>query len=276
MKVSRGWKSVKIVDMAPTARTVEQAWKSFEESFPVQKDEPVSSPHGMIDYSKNGKARRTRVVRLFERIMMELGSMAGDVRQVEQDLSVKIKGTAVFETFWAWQDRGGEFNDVPGGEYRAKSAQEAEEMSEAEAKKEVENRNIRSMPDKIIVRVAGSGRSNPGRSNPGRSNPGRSNPGRSDVDEHAARELKLFIENDGVLYRQQTLPIYKNLQKKKRSGTFDVEKAAKLFGYLVEAGAKKYAKDLGGGQWSKLFPPSTRQKVAMEFATEFATDDSEY
>ena len=61
------------------------------------------------------------------------------------------------------------------------------------------------------------------------------------VDQDAARDLELTIANDGDLYRQQFQPIMKNLMKKRRAGTYRHDLAVKLFGYLVEAGAKKYA-----------------------------------
>jgi hypothetical protein len=63
------------------------------------------------------------------------------------------------------------------------------------------------------------------------------------VDTVAAEELYLFIENDGQLYRQQGEPILKNLVQKIDRGIYDSVKAAKLYGYLIENGAKKYAKE---------------------------------
>jgi len=55
-----------------------------------------------------------------------------------------------------------------------------------------------------------------------------------------AYELALFIENDADLYRQQTLPIIINLQKKFTKGTYDPAQAVKLWKYLADNGAKKY------------------------------------
>jgi hypothetical protein len=56
-----------------------------------------------------------------------------------------------------------------------------------------------------------------------------------------ARELALYIENDGDLYRQQTTPIILNLARKIKRGIFSHVKAAKLFRYLADNGAKKYS-----------------------------------
>ncbi len=89
--------------------------------------------------------------------------------------------------------------------------------------------------------------------------------------EHETRELELFIDNDAELYRQRTVPIQQNLVKKKLAGTFDLNKAPKLFGYLVEAGAKKYAKEFGG-TWNKIFSVADRRKLSMAMAFRFDSD----
>lgn len=70
------------IDVVSTQETLQKLWRNFEESFPVQAgNEPTSSKRGLIWYTTNGKQRRTRVVKLFERIATELGSLSGDVRQ---------------------------------------------------------------------------------------------------------------------------------------------------------------------------------------------------
>ncbi len=93
------------------------------------------------------------------------------------------------------------------------------------------------------------------------------------VDQHAARDLELYIENDGQLYRSQTTPILANLAKKRRAGKYQHDLAVKLFGYLVESGAKKYAQETGGGQpWNKLFDVPTRRAVAESFTRSFETE----
>jgi len=99
-----------------------------------------------------------------------------------------------------------------------------------------------------------------------------------DTDHAAAQELKLFTENDGDLYRQQTTSILKNLATKMASGKYDHDKAAKLFMYLAESGAKKYAAEgwVGGkefgGVWNLMFPMSVRKEVAGEWRDEFEVE----
>ena len=80
-----------------------------------------------------------------------------------------------------------------------------------------------------------------------------------------ARELKLYIDNDGDLYRQRLVPIVKNIQRKMKSGKYDHSKAPKLWMYLVDDGAKKYSKEFPGVKFDR----KVRQYVAQEFADEY-------
>lgn len=91
------------------------------------------------------------------------------------------------------------------------------------------------------------------------------------IDEHAATELKLYIDNDGDLYRQMTTSILKNLATKKARGDYDSSKATKAFAYLVEAGAKKYAKEFGG-TWHQMFSVPTRMQVSKEMRDDFESE----
>jgi len=86
-----------------------------------------------------------------------------------------------------------------------------------------------------------------------------------------SRDLMLYIENDGDLYRQQMQPIRKNLATKMAKGVFDRTKAEKLWMYLVENGAKKYVKDMGGQNepWHKFFTMEDRKRVARELTDSF-------
>lgn len=65
------------------------------------------------------------------------------------------------------------------------------------------------------------------------------------VDQHWARELALFIENDGTLYRQQYVPIALNYARKMVKGNFNKEMAIKGIINLVENGRKKYSREFG-------------------------------
>lgn len=92
------------------------------------------------------------------------------------------------------------------------------------------------------------------------------------VDQAAAEELKLFVENDGDLHRQQGEPILKNLATKMAKGVYRHDLAVKLYGYLMENGAKKYAKEVGGAAWNVTFGPATRRAAAQEFALGFESE----
>jgi hypothetical protein len=93
-------------------------------------------------------------------------------------------------------------------------------------------------------------------------------------DTHAATELKLYIVNDGELYRRQTLSILKNLVTKRARGEYKHDLAVKAFGYLTEAGAKKYLQEFGGpGQpWHKMFDAGTRKQAAEALARDFEAE----
>jgi len=91
--------------------------------------------------------------------------------------------------------------------------------------------------------------------------------------EHEARELLLTCENDGDLYRQQVQPIEKNLTRKIQKGVYDHEKAKKLWMYLADNCARKYAKEYGDGRpWHKMFSTADRREVAKNFADHFKTE----
>jgi hypothetical protein len=91
------------------------------------------------------------------------------------------------------------------------------------------------------------------------------------TDTHAATELEQYIANNADLHRQQHAPILKNLATKKVRGVYKHDLAVKLFGYLVESGAKKYAKDFGSPNqpWHKMFDVGTRKRVAEELTRDF-------
>jgi hypothetical protein len=91
------------------------------------------------------------------------------------------------------------------------------------------------------------------------------------VDVDAARELKMYIDNDQQLYKSQLVPIVKNIQRKMKSGKYDHRKAPKLWSYLVDNGAKKYVKEFGGTVKS-VFPKDVRDSVAIEFANEYRSE----
>jgi len=86
-----------------------------------------------------------------------------------------------------------------------------------------------------------------------------------------ARELQVFIENEADLYRQQFLPILKNLMTKHAQGKYDRQKAVKLFMYLVDNGARKYTQQHGspGQKWNDMFPKRVRLETAAALRDDF-------
>jgi hypothetical protein len=100
------------------------------------------------------------------------------------------------------------------------------------------------------------------------------NPAKTVADESAAKELLLWIENSGELYRRQFVPIVKNLIRKIKKGTFDYDKSVKLWGYLADNGAKEYNKEAGEGKYTipSYFNKATRMLVAEKLAKKFVKD----
>lgn len=95
------------------------------------------------------------------------------------------------------------------------------------------------------------------------------------ADEDAATELVLYIENTSDLSpdgpRGQGHDVMLNALRKWRKGTYNPELAVKLFGYLVETGAKRYAKEMGSSEreWSTMFTPATRREAARQLEASF-------
>lgn len=88
------------------------------------------------------------------------------------------------------------------------------------------------------------------------------------ADSQAARELKLFIENDALLYENQYLYIVRNMQRKIKKGIFDETKVKDAMIHLVNHGAQKYAREYGDQPWHVMFNMATRKMVAEEMADE--------
>ena len=80
------------------------------------------------------------------------------------------------------------------------------------------------------------------------------------------RELQLFIENDGDLYRQQQEPIMKNLDRKRKNGTYSQKGAEVAYLDLVENGSRKYNKEYGSSSYT--FSKADKVQVAKEMARE--------
>jgi len=95
------------------------------------------------------------------------------------------------------------------------------------------------------------------------------------ADEHAAQELVMFIENTSDLSPDgpsgQGRSVLLNALRKWRKGTYDPARAVTLFGYLVESGAKRYAKEFSSSprEWSTMFTPATRREAAGQLEASF-------
>lgn len=60
-----------------------------------------------------------------------------------------------------------------------------------------------------------------------------------------ARELFLYANNDGKLYRHMIKNVLDNLEKKIKKGIYDKEKAIDAWYYVATEASNKYFKDFG-------------------------------
>ena len=82
------------------------------------------------------------------------------------------------------------------------------------------------------------------------------------LDKSLARELTLYIENDGGIYKSVTTPLINNYARKKLRGVYNKQRAIKGILMIVEAGRRKYIRDFGsiGGNMSM----ETKIQIAKE------------
>ncbi len=87
-------------------------------------------------------------------------------------------------------------------------------------------------------------------------------------DDHAAaHELIMHADNDSHLHHSSHLPIMANLKKKMHKGTYDSDKAKKLWMYHADRAAQSYHKEHGspGMKWHHAFPTSVRKAAAAHW-----------
>lgn len=83
---------------------------------------------------------------------------------------------------------------------------------------------------------------------------------------HEARELTLYADNDGDLYRQNRHPLLKNLAKKQAKGVYNPDLATKLWKHHATLAAQKYAKEHGDGRaWHHMFNTAHRHEAAVHW-----------
>ena len=80
-------------------------------------------------------------------------------------------------------------------------------------------------------------------------------------DEHAADELRLYLDNEADLYRRKMSSFIPNVRRKIEQGKYDPALAPKLWIYLVDDAAKKYVKEIG-----RQLRLATRRAVAAQLA----------
>lgn len=86
--------------------------------------------------------------------------------------------------------------------------------------------------------------------------------------DYEAQELILYIENDRDLWTRRRPEFVKNALKKINAGKYDAAKAEKLWKYLADEAAKKYAKEFPGARFSV----ETRKRVARQLRDDFMAE----
>lgn len=99
----------------------------------------------------------------------------------------------------------------------------------------------------------------------------------SPADPHAAAELVLFIENTADLSpggpHGQGRSVMLNALRKWRKGTYEPALAVRLFEYLTESGARRYAQEFDRPtNWNVMFTVATRREAARQLEERFRAD----
>lgn len=89
------------------------------------------------------------------------------------------------------------------------------------------------------------------------------------MDDTAARELALYIENDYQLYAQYIVPYIQCLHKKREKGTYDPEKALIGWEQIATEGAKKYENEFLSVRYYRVFNKATREEAARQLQESF-------
>lgn len=87
----------------------------------------------------------------------------------------------------------------------------------------------------------------------------------SEVDDWAATELGLFINNDYGIYTSLLIPAYKNLERKHKAGRFDQRGAVNiLMKVCYQAAPLAHAQMDEPGRWDVTFPKRVRELAAHD------------
>ena len=86
------------------------------------------------------------------------------------------------------------------------------------------------------------------------------------------REVFLFVDNDGEIYRGMIRPLINNYARRLVKGDLDAVKAVKGFVHPVEAGMKKYAREFGPAHWYDLLTVEERKRVATALLASYSDE----
>jgi hypothetical protein len=93
---------------------------------------------------------------------------------------------------------------------------------------------------------------------------------KTEIDQHAADELELYLENDEPLYLQ-CQAVQLNMLRKQNRGTYNSERALIGFCHVANSAAQKYKREFGSSSRSSYgdFDTATRHAVARSLRDSF-------
>lgn len=95
---------------------------------------------------------------------------------------------------------------------------------------------------------------------------------RTVMNEDAARELALYVENTAHIYHYCIVPYIKSLHKKRIKGTYDPDKALPGWERIATYGAKMYENAFLGVKYYHVFNKATREETARYLQGYFLDD----
>ena len=86
------------------------------------------------------------------------------------------------------------------------------------------------------------------------------------------KKLEDFIDNSSTLFKRIRMPILKQIHKAVAHNKFSLGVTARAFKYLVEQGAKEYAKEQGT-TWTALFSKKDIATLALKYAQDVSPSE---
>lgn len=88
-----------------------------------------------------------------------------------------------------------------------------------------------------------------------------------------SKELVIFADSDTDFYREKIFPVRKNLSRKYIAGKYDHALSVKLWKYVADDAAKRYAAEYGESRnWNRMFSVADRKEAAQDMADDWLAE----